>query len=262
MYRSAILTMCLVGALATPCHAQNSDGWDYADTPAVKVASVSFGSGQSIAIRCAGGELDVMILGLPVETGGGNRLLEVGLGGADLRRQTWLNHESAAVVYSARPAFSARYLRGGGQLTLRMTPSEAQPVIRRFQLKLPTDGLNIDRVLEVCSVPLTDARDQVFEIEPPLSPPPNLQTNLWEQLPHVNFPGTAANAGVAAGRASVSCLVGERGDLGQCRVERESPKGVGFGRETVRAFERARVRLTPGVEPGQIVIIQTMFAID
>ncbi|MFC5373083.1 energy transducer TonB [Brevundimonas faecalis] len=64
----------------------------------------------------------------------------------------------------------------------------------------------------------------------------------WEAPPEPVYPGLATLLGKTEGRARVRCVTGADGSVFGCEISEESPRGVGFGRETVRAAERASVR--------------------
>lgn len=64
----------------------------------------------------------------------------------------------------------------------------------------------------------------------------------WEIQPQPVYPNMAMLLGKMEGVTRVRCRTGEDGSVFDCKVKEERPRGVGFGRETVKAAERARVR--------------------
>lgn len=68
-----LLVPALLALLAGPAAAQDDDGWDVTEASGALIASASYESGQAFAVRCRDGRLDVMMTGLPVETGEGRR---------------------------------------------------------------------------------------------------------------------------------------------------------------------------------------------
>ncbi|HUH24848.1 MAG TPA: energy transducer TonB [Brevundimonas sp.] len=64
----------------------------------------------------------------------------------------------------------------------------------------------------------------------------------WEIQPQPVYPVMAMLLGKTEGMARVRCRTGADGSVYDCKVRVERPGGVGFGRETVRAAEQARVR--------------------
>lgn len=47
-----------------------------------------------------------------------------------------------------------------------------------------------------------------------------------------------------------------------CRIERETPPGVGFGAATLAALPAARLHLGPGVEPGRIIVSRMLYRLE
>ncbi|MNR62170.1 hypothetical protein D3C85_1841110 [compost metagenome] len=65
-----------------------------------------------------------------------------------------------------------------------------------------------------------------------------------------------------AGEVLFSCIVAEAGAMKDCRIERETPSGVGFGQATLAALPAARLQLGPGVEPGRFIVSRMRYRLD
>lgn len=259
-YTAAILLGLMLTGAASSGQAQTDDGWDFAVNGDVTVASAEYASGQTLAARCKDKVLSFILIGLPIETGA-TRLLDIDVG-EGFHRQTWLNVPDQPMASAVRAGMVARSLRHGGEFQLKTYPSVDHPEIKRYALPLPSDSANLDRVLAACGTPLEDVRDERREIEPPLAAPPNTLPDLWASLGRPDFPSAAQRAGQENGSTIISCLVGERGSLSECRAEMETPPGFGFGATAAAMARTGRLKLGPGVEPGMILVSVTRFQLQ
>lgn len=251
-YRLSAMLGLALAAFTTVGYAQTSDGWEFSVNGDTTLAAATYGSGQSVAIRCKKDVLDVIIVGLPIASGF-TRLLDIDSGDG-FHRQTWATVADQPLAYAVRPEFVARSLRAGGPFTIRTYPAEDQPTRKRFVFSLPTDPANLDRVLSACGTQLEDADDTQQEIEPPAGPPPNMFPDLWVSRGIPDFPQLAQSRGQETGAAIVRCVVAEGGRLSFCRAKGEFPAGFGFGATAAAGMNTARINLGPGVEPGMIFI--------
>ncbi|MGH7028332.1 energy transducer TonB [Brevundimonas sp.] len=64
----------------------------------------------------------------------------------------------------------------------------------------------------------------------------------WLRAPQPEFPRAALEAGADGGTVRLICQTDEKGRVRACRVAEETPPGVGFGAQAVKAAMRARVR--------------------
>lgn len=71
----------------------------------------------------------------------------------------------------------------------------------------------------------------------------------WAQGPEPAFPRAAQRAGEETGAVSLTCQTDAEGRMRACQIVEETPPGVGFGEETVKAAMKARVR--PRLVDGQ-----------
>lgn len=243
-----------------PATAQDADGWDLTRTDSALMADVSYASGQSFTVRCREGRLDVMMGGLPVESGNSSRWLEWSGGGVNAQRQTWLNIPEAPLIFAARPIHAARLLRQGDEVSVRIMQTAVQPA-QRYNLTLPSDPTALDQVLAACTVRLDDPRDAAAEIDAPFEQP-GVFPNIWQQLPLPQYPSKAAGAGIESGSVLYNCVIGERGALRDCRIETETPANADFGKSTLQALRSARVRLGQGVEPGRLIVSLIRFRVE
>lgn len=245
------LALGLLALTASPTFAQEVGAWNLIVDEAqhATLAITAAPTGQTIAVRCLAGELDVLITGLP-SLSERSRYIQATWGDRPAEGALWLAEDTA--VFSETPARSARLLRRGGQLTLsvEMAPEPDSP-LRPYAFDLPRDAAPVGRVLEACDTPLADPRDDLPRWNQPRVFPPN----LWARRPTPDFPSAAASAGIRSGFAIISCVVGQGGRFQDCRLERESPEGAGFGESAIRSVRRARMSLTDDSAPeiGQVI---------
>lgn len=231
------------------------DGWDMTVDASTRLtmASVTYASGQSLAVRCRAGELDVVVGGLTPD-GGKSRYVEAALGDRPADMQNWFNIADGAVVFSGTPAFHARSLRHGGEMRFGVGPSGLNPqVTRRYVMDLPDQSDGIDQVLTACGAPLADPRDDLPRYNTLVLPEGE---SPWARLPRPEFPQAAQSAGVMTGFAVASCIVGAGGRPLDCRVEKESDPRAGFGNAMLNALGSARLRMSGerAAAPGQVVV--------
>ena len=77
--------------------------------------------------------------------------------------------------------------------------------------------------------------------------PPQVTGPTWMRTPLVTFPPEARGR-LVEGRVFLNCLVLSDGSVRDCRIEREEPPGLGFGREALAAS--ATFRLRPAMRSG------------
>lgn len=237
----AILAM----AAASPAQAQSAaadDDWDLISDVAsgTTVAVLAFASGPGIAVICRGGALEAAISGLPAHPEGAERPLLVGFDGEEAQEaQVWINTTGGTIAFSAAPASFARFLRRGGTLTVTATGADDRP--RLLPLPLPGGHAGIDQALTACGQPLSDP----WDARPVWTPQESLAAGapIYARAPQPAFPARALSAGVSQGFVSLGCIVGEGGQLLNCRVETESPRGHDFGAAALAAIENARLNL-------------------
>lgn len=236
--RPVALTLAAALAFAGPVTAQTGDGWDLRADPAsgASVAGAAFDSGLAVIFRCQGGSLDAILTGLPAGDPGGRRL-ELSFAGGDYEPQAWINAEATTAAYSLRPARLARRARQGQTLAVRV-PATDWDTARVFQMTLPTDPAGLDAVLNACGVATEDPRDEMATwVQNPADP------LNWAQPPAAVFPRAALDSGALSGRATLSCIIGADARPQDCRVEMQSPAGVGLDRAALDAAAAARFDL-------------------
>lgn len=252
------LAAALLAALASPAATQDGDGWDITRIDNSLIASVEYASGQTLMVVCRGRRLDVIMNGVPIDAEGKTRWVEWETS-ASKSRQTWVNTPGRPLIFAARPNHVARLLKQGGALSVRLLPTEQVQQIHRYDLPLPTNPSGVDQVLAACQVRLDDPRDELVEIEPPFERP-GVLPNIHKRIARPNYPPSAMSAG--AGEVLFSCIVAEAGAMKDCRIERETPPGVGFGQATLAALPAARLQLGPGVEPGRLIVSRMLYRLD
>lgn len=234
--KAAALLLALTAA--SPAVAQTADGWDLRVDPAagVTVAGAAFDSGQAVIFRCQGGTLDAILTGLPAGEPGGRRL-ELSFAGGEFEPQGWITAEAPTAAYSLRPARLARLARRGQGLAVRVPATDWDPA-RVYQMSLPTDAAGLDSVLDACGVSADDPRDRMATWVQNAADPLN-----WVQPPAPVFPRAALDSGALSGRVTLSCIIGADARPQDCRVEMQSPAGVGLDRAALDAAAAARFDL-------------------
>lgn len=253
---TAGVVVAAVMGVAAPAVAQATDGWDVRADPAsgVTVAGAAFDSGLAVIFRCQAGSLDAILTGLPAGDPGGRRL-ELSFAGAAFETQGWINAEATTAAYSQRPARLARMARRGNGLAVR-APATDWDQARLYQMALPSDSSGLDTVLAACGVPVDDPRDRepayVRNDADPLG---------WTRQPAPNFPQGAAETGVQSGRVTLSCIIGADARPQDCRVEMQSPAGLGFGRAALDAAAAAEFDLPNDAASavGKLITFQIAF---
>lgn len=233
-------------ALGAPSAAQDQanqtdDGWDYSETGGVHLASVAYDEGRAIGVRCSGGALGVLLmgLGLPSAQRVETVMLDVAVDDHD-GQQTWLTLPGHPAVFSARPAYLARRLRDAAVISLQIDGQTP-----RLKLPLPSDGAAVDRVLSACGQPLADSRDDLSEIGPR---PDGAANNIWKRPPNLSAPADARYDFVV-----VSCVVAPDHRLTVCRPEVQEPSGRA-GASVARAFESGRLNPDAAIPEGRLLV--------
>lgn len=81
---------------------------------------------------------------------------------------------------------------------------------------------------------------------PPLGPDALSQALSWTATADKAtadglYPAKAKAAGIKVGRASLKCVIGQRGELADCSVVKEDPPGLGFGEAALKIAEHFRI---------------------
>lgn len=160
----ALVANCL--APAPSDSAQLDDDWEFAEdaSRSLTIAVARYAAGQSIIAQCTDGELKIAVVGLPARTETSHRMDATRSDGAT-DTQTWQVGERQTLISSV-PARDARFLRVGGELRLRSSDGQPSPISASFDL--PTEHVNLDRVLTACGYPLEDDRDAIPRADPAL----------------------------------------------------------------------------------------------
>jgi hypothetical protein len=257
--RTALASL-IVALAALPVSAQDvTDDWALTvdQSRNLMLATAAYSTGQTIAVRCQAGVLDVLVTALPV-VAGRSRFVETTVGERPTERGWWFSGEAGAAILSATPAPTARSLRAGGRLRLSVAlDTENDGPMRRYAFDLPGQSASLDRVLDACGTPKTDARDDL----PRWMRSQVSVDELWSRRAFPEFPIEAINAGIGSGYAVLSCVIGADGRSLQCQVESESDRRAGFGRSALRAMSASRVSLTAegGPRPGELAVFMVFF---
>lgn len=224
LFRSALGLIAASMAAATPALAQDDD-WDFAENAQhqVSLASVEFGGGVALLVRCEKEDFTVLVAGLPAHP---DNALKVEARRADGRASTYtlfaLPDRAERRIGSAERM--ARMLRGGGGLTLTTTEGAAQPM--RLALDLPTQTGNLDRVIQACGRSFAGAYDDR----------PRIDEALLLQRPQ---PRSWPSATETERDGELTCVADAEAVLRSCVVEFASPRR--WGDQVAQAFEGVKL---------------------
>jgi len=212
------LTLALGGALP-PAAAQSDDDWEFAEDAArnLSIAAVRYENGTSVVVQCVGEELKVALVGLPATTATSRRLQASRTDGAT-DAQVWQSTGQGTLA-STLPGRDARFLRAGGEFTVRSVAGEAAPVTASFTL--PSQHANLDRVVTACGYAVEDERDLIPRADPDL--------RMQRRLPD------GSTGGVPGRSMEVSCVIKD-GAYQDCRGDHvlEGQTASGARREANR----------------------------
>jgi hypothetical protein len=231
------LVVLTVFAVALPALAQDMAGdWDISRDPAKKsvLAFTTFDNGLSVAFRCIDGSFNAVIAGLPPSRED-RRMLELAFRDDVARPTMWTSTTDSTVVVGDFPAPLAREFRQGGALSVTVPRGAADGRNLRYEVELPASGAAVDEALTACERPLVDPRDVDLEA---IGASGLTGGVAWDRAPRPRYPSSR----YASGFVVTTCLTTADGRLRDCVVEMEHPHDGRFGKATLDAAERARVR--------------------
>lgn len=234
--KRALATLVTCG-LALPALAQDAaDDWDIARDPSKKtiLAYTTFDNGLSVAFRCIEGSFNAVIAGLPPSRED-RRTLELAFRDDEPRRTMWTSTTDSTVVVGDFPAPLAREFRQGGALKVTVPNGAADGRHLRYDVELPASSAAVDEALTACNRPLVDPRDAELEA---IGDSGLTGGVVWDRGPRPRYPSNH----YASGFVVTTCVTTPEGRLRDCVVEMEHPHDGRFGRATLKAAERARVR--------------------
>lgn len=251
--RGAVLLIVAL-ALAGAARAQEQPQWTLTTKDDVTIAHTTLQSRAAVVVRCAAGQLSVLLAGVPAPA---DRVSVTTIvdGSVDLTDGWWLV-DDGSMLMSRRPARYARGLADGHVVSLMAPGGEGPPWT--VEAALPADRAPVDAVLETCGLPLADPRDTMTAggadaaTTAPAAP-------RWERQPAPRFPDRALAKGMTEGTVVLTCLTGPGGSLHDCRAESELPAGGKFGQEAVRAAQNARIG--PESPAGGLVVFEITFLV-
>lgn len=222
-------------------------------------ASTTFSSGVSFILRCANGQYDALIAGIPAAAARAEwRTISLQFGEEPADEADWFVGTNPATAISRLPARLARQLREGGVVKVRVEdPATGRRM--RYDLDLPASTINIDRTLTACDRPTQDERDTLVEELAENGLPGGIE---WNRPPEPRYPDGPT---FERGFVTVSCLNRPDGRLQDCVVESEYPPGGGFGRAALTGIERASVRVAGAPDapvPRRMILFNMNFRIE
>lgn len=255
MRAAVIVSLAIV--LASPANAQQSvDDWDLIvdESQDMKLAVVGYSSGQTLAVRCRDGDLELLLSGLP-PLDRNTRRIEAAYSDGRVEAGYWISSGDGSLVFSPVPRLDARRLRQGGPLQVSVAVSTDPEVpLRRYALDLPAQSANLDQVLADCGADGPDARDEMVR----WSIPPGTGGDFWRRHPAPRYPEAAVHLG--SGLVVFSCIATGDGRLTDCRTERESHhRRFRFGEEALKSLRDARIApADEGGPPAGRLIVATI----
>lgn len=260
MRRAALLIAASAAALPALAQDAPADDWDLREdsTRELALATLEFQDAPVLAVRCARGELSVMVARLQPRVGP-TRDLELTLGG-HAGSGRWVAVGDGATAARTVSGMTVRELAAGGEISL--TVRDAAPP-RRYRYAAPAGSAALGRVLTACGQPTAYARDAeratLRDAGWDIDAPP-----AWETAPRPGFPSRAFTRGVRLGRADLTCRLQPDRSLRECEVEGEYPAGLGFGEEALTAAADARVEASERTTAltGRIISFSTTFQLQ
>ena len=232
------LVLLTVSAVALPLLAQDASGdWDISRDPARKtvLAFATFDNGLSVAFRCIDGSFNADIAGLPPSRED-RRMLELAFRDDEAHETMWTSTTDSTVVVGDFPAPLAREFRQGGALKVTVPRGAADGRHLRYEVELPASSAAVDEALTACERPLVDPRDADLEA---IGASGLTGGVVWDRGPRPRYPSSSR---YASGFVVTTCVTTPEGRLRDCIVEMEHPHDGRFGKATLDAAERARVR--------------------
>lgn len=229
-----IALLAFSGAGAPLLQEAGTDDWEFAENAArsLTIAAVRYDDGKAVVAQCRAGELKLVINGVTVAA---DALPHYDASRADGRRDVQVWTAEGGALTSDAAARDARFLRGGGALTLRT--SGGQGPNTRMTFDLPTEHANLDRVLTACGKPVEDARDSLARyVAPPPAETPDRQPKSRSR---------------PTGYTDLSCIIRD-GRYRDCRVENTSSRRE--GEESRRALEGDSVSTADEATPNESVV--------
>lgn len=257
-------TSLVAGMAATS--AANAQEWNTSiDLPRKTIiAYQEFDNGITVATRCADGDFEVILAGLPEVQGEAlSRVLNVSVGDEPLSPETWSRGTSPTTAFSRLPAPFARRLAAGGNLQVSVPGAPGRPSTR-YVMELSPSPTAVEQALNACHRPLVDPRDTLLarNASDGLAASADLPGLDWAVPPRPTYPMYAANGYASEGSVTLSCLARDDGSIASCVVESEHPPKFNFAREAVKAALRARLRLVDGSQgsmEGRLIVYSTTF---
>lgn len=205
------LVMAGLAAALTLGGAQDvgDDDWDYFAQPERQLsrAYVEYSGGQVISVQCQAGTLVTAIGGLPESAAAVRQFTRHRRDGRE-EAVHWRKMDGQNILLSTSAARDARSLRGGGMFRMTGNGANRQPVEVSFEL--PSQSVNLDRVLTDCGYATSVPSDQALSVGMLMARPPIVQVPDWVQRRHDLI------------TVEMDCIIaGSR--LSQCRAERVTP---------------------------------------
>lgn len=238
MGRTATLALA-AWTLATAASAQSWRAEVNTDADLTAAIAV-WPSGHALVVRCQSGDLQVL-LRFPTDVGpDGTFDLEGGRGmGLTL---PW-DQEAGSVVFAREPSRAARWLLGGGNLSVRVDDDVSI-------LGLPEEPAPVRAALTACDRPETDARDQLRWAG---------EVTGWRVRPRITMPEPWRRGRFQQAEVVLTCVVADTdGRLSDCVAERETPAGEGYGEAAIDMARTGRVEVDAGANPVGALITFTV----
>lgn len=255
-------SLLLLVLSAAPASAQDATSdWDLTENRERRLtaASTTFSNGVSLILRCAGGQYDALIGGIPPAAAGTQwRNISLQFGDEPADESQWFVGTNPTAAINRLPARLARQLREGGVVKVRLEDPAAGRRLR-YDLDLPASSTNIDRTLTACGRPTEDVRDSLVEELADNGLPSGIE---WDRQPEPRYPDGRT---FERGFVTVSCLNRPDGRLQDCAIESEYPMAGGFGRAALSGLERASVRVAGAPDspvPRRMILFNVNFQME
>ena len=239
--RGSALALTAAMLLAPPAVAQDTGTWTRVTDPSGEavMAVVAYEGAPGLTAQCHAGALDLAITNLPARpagAGGTHRPLSVEWPTGPDDAEAWEMAGGDTTVLANFAARAIRSLRNGGAVKIAVT-AEGDAPAARFELPLPTTAPELDAVLTACNTPLVDDWDQLPFVDDLLKKLPS--PSQYARVRAIDRALERERINYAEG--TFICRVAPRGRVSECRIERQTPVGSGYGAAVVRNSDVIRL---------------------
>lgn len=240
-----VLSLAVAGLVLPQPALGSPENWTSARSGAEVSARLTLGDARAIVAQCAEGQFSLVIEGLPFENDQFQAVAFTDPSGR-MRFQNF-SRETVVSGSGAQPISFARLLSVGG--TLSHAPRDGEPAWSA--VPVPASNGALEQTLGACGHAQVDERVLRFPAVPRIRGATEVS---WAVQPRMYYPDRAIASG-QEGYVGTSCIALPDGRLRDCVIERETPRGFGFGVAFRRSLEGARLRTPVAEDPSRGTVV-------